>query len=289
MTVREQTTDTPRLHGHPTEGRGHVHPGPHHQLPAALRSPDRPTAGHLPREADKRLFLRKGRSRDTLGRAGGKRRTNTKGPVFPRRGPLLTEHSWPIQEMSLTVSGSKVVGPTQENATTLGRRRTDVGQALRGLTPAPTAGLWLIPLCPGLFQSLISWPGASPSQPRDIPQREHAGEASGVSGARGAAQRAVPPHTAQASPGGASGARPCQGHVTGVPTSPGTEAQRPADSSAGRPQPWGSGPVPSHRSCSYFRLPPKTHRAPTCSVATQAGMAPSPPLQKLPAADTLHP
>lgn len=105
--------------------------------------------------------------------------------MFPRRGPLLTEHSWPIQEMSLTVSRSKVVGPTQENATTLGRRRTDVGQALRGLTPAPTAGLWLIPLCPGLFQSLISWPGASPSQPRDIPQREHAGEASGVSGARG--------------------------------------------------------------------------------------------------------
>lgn len=137
---------------------------------------------------------------------------------------MLTEHSWPIQEMSLTVSGSKVVGPTQENATTLGRRRTDVGQALRGLTPAPTAGLWLIPLCPGLFQSLISWPGASPSQPRDIPQREHAGEASGVSGARGAAQRAVPPHTAQASPGGTSDARPCQGHVTGVPTSPGTEA-----------------------------------------------------------------
>lgn len=156
------------------------------------------------------------------------------------------------------------------------------------LRPPPRAS-GLSPCVLGYFS--LSSPGQEPAPPSpETFRRGNMQERPPGSAERGgAAQRAVPPHTAQASPGGASGARPCPGHVTGVPTSPGTEAQRPADSSAGRPQPWGSGPVPSHRSCSYFRLPPKTHRAPTCSVATQAGMAPSPPLQKLPAADTLHP
>lgn len=149
-----------------------------------------------------------------------------------------------------------------------------------------------------LAYPLVSWSISvshllARSQP--LPAQRHSAEGTcrrGLRGQRsaGAPHRGPCPLTRhRRAPGGASGARPCQGHVTGVPTSPGTEAQRPADSSAGRPQPWGSGPVPSHRSCSYFRLPPKTHRAPTCSVATQAGMAPSPPLQKLPAADTLHP
>lgn len=68
--------------------------------------------------------------------------------------------------------GSKVARPDPGKATTLGLRRTDAGQAVRGLTPAPTAGLWLIPFCPGLFRSLVAWPEASLSQPRDIPQRE---------------------------------------------------------------------------------------------------------------------
>lgn len=217
MTVREQTTDTPRLHGHPTEGRGHVHPGPHHQLPAAPRSPDRPTAGHLPREADKRLFLRKGRSRDTLGRAGGKRRTNTKGPVFPRRGPLLTEHSWPIQEMSLTVSGSKVVGSTRENATTLGRRRTMWDKPSAGSLRPPPRASGLSPCVLGYFS--LSSPGQEPAPPSpETFRRGNMQERPPGSAERGgAAQRAVPPHTARASPGRTSGARPCQGHVTGVP------------------------------------------------------------------------
>lgn len=61
----------PGLHGNPTEGRGQVHPGPRYQLSVPLHSPDRLTAGHLLREADKRLFLRKRQSRDTFGRVWG--------------------------------------------------------------------------------------------------------------------------------------------------------------------------------------------------------------------------
>lgn len=211
MTVREQTTDTPRLHGHPTEGRGHVHPGPHHQLPAALRSPDRPTAGHLPREADKRLFLRKGRSRDTLGRAGGKRRTNTKGPVFPRRGPLLTEHSWPIQEMSLTVSGSKVVGSTRENATTLGRRRTMWDKPSAGSLRPPPRASGLSPSVLGYFS--LSSPGQEPAPPSpETFRRGNMQERPRGSAERGAPHRGPCPLTRhRRAPGGPRAPGPAKG------------------------------------------------------------------------------
>lgn len=157
------------------------------------------------------------------------------------------------------------------------------------LRPPPRAS-GLSPCVLGYFS--LSSPGQEPAPPSpETFRRGNMQERPRGSAERGAPHRGPCPLTRhRRAPGGPRAPGPAKGmSPVSLPTSPGTEAQRPADLSAGRPQPWGSGPVPSHRSCSYFRLPPKTHRAPTCSVATQAGMAPSPPLQKLPAADTLHP
>lgn len=154
-----------------------------------------------------------------MGGFRGKRRTIQKGWCSKGRDSSSRSTSDPSRGCPLTKSGSKAAGPD------LGKSHYSwTVEDGRGTSPprahsaTPTAGLWLIPLCPGLFQSLIPWPEASLSQPRDIPQREHAGEASGVSRARGTG-------TAQASPGGTSGVQPCPGHVTGVLTSPGTRAQ----------------------------------------------------------------
>lgn len=149
-----------------------------------------------------------------------------------------------------------------------------MGQALRGLTPPPPPrGPLAYPLVS--WAILVSYPLAR-SQP--LPAQRHSTEGTCRRGLWGQQS---------------SGHRHSTGEPRGdlrCPALPGTCHRCPHF-------PWNQGTdlslggldlSPLTGPVLNFRLPPKTHRAPTCSVAARAGMALSPLLQRLPPAYTLH-